>query len=276
MTKSCKSQHSASAYFCLPRFIPEFFFAKNCNVSLFAASLGCKFQKTRKMKKTFLIGLAAMLMSCNLLAGPETQNREVAKFSGIDAREGIKVNIVQGTAESVKVTAHPDYINDLVTEVEGGTLVIRWARKVNFKSRNATVDVVATDLNRIVASSGASVKTDAIKADKMALASSSGAKLEISSISASKIDLNSSSGASIVVEGTAQRADLDASSGARIKGPNLTVGEASASASSGASVSVTVTDKFSADASSGGSIRYGGKPQISDVRSSSGGSISKL
>ncbi len=215
-------------------------------------------------------------MSCNLLAGPETQNREVAKFTGIDAREGIKVNIVQGTAESVKVTAHPDYINDLLTEVEGGTLVIRWARKVNFKSRNATVDVVATDLNRIVASSGASVKTDAIKADKMALASSSGAKLEISSISASKIDLNSSSGASIVVEGTAQRADLDASSGARIKGPNLTVGEASASASSGASVSVNVVDNFSADASSGGSIRYGGKPQISDVRSSSGGSISKL
>lgn len=228
------------------------------------------------MKKTILFGLAAMLMSCNLLAGPETQNREVTKFTGIDAREGIKVNIVQGSAESVKVTANAEYISELVTEVENGTLVIRWAGKVSFKKRNATVDVVATDLNRIVASSGASVKTDTIKADKIALASSSGAKLEISSISAAKIDLNSSSGASIVVEGTAQRADLDASSGARIKGSNLTVAEAAASASSGASVLVTVTDKFSADATSGGSIRYGGKPQFSDAKASSGGSISKL
>lgn len=276
MTKSCKSQHSATAHFCSPRFIPEKFFSKNCNVSLFAASLGCKFQKTRKMKKTFLIGLATMLMSCNLLAEPVTQNREVAKFSGIDAREGIKVNIVQGTAESVKVTAHPDYINDLVTEVEGGTLVIRWARKVNFKSRNATVDVVATDLNRIIASSGAMVKTDSIEAAVLNVGSSSGARLEINGVSASKIDAESSSGALLEIEGTTKRADLDASSGARIKGSKLTANEAKASASSGASVSVNVVDNFSADASSGGSIRYGGKPQISDVRSSSGGSISKL
>ncbi|MBO7143427.1 MAG: DUF2807 domain-containing protein [Salinivirgaceae bacterium] len=228
------------------------------------------------MKKTLLIGLAAMLMSCNLLAESETQNREVAKFSGIDARNGIKVNVVQGTAESVKVTANADYINDLITEVESGTLVIRWDNKVKIKSRNATVDVVATDLNRIVASSGAFVKTDTIKADMLKLASSSGARLEVGGVSASRIDVGTSSGASVEVSGKAEQADLDASSGARIKGSKLSVSEAKASASSGASISVNVSDNFSADASSGGSIRYGGKPQFSDVKASSGGSISKL
>ena len=228
------------------------------------------------MKKAFLFGLAATLMSFNLLAGNETQNREVAKFSGIDAREGIKVNIVQGTAESVKVTANADYISELVTEVESGTLVIRWDKKMKIKNRNATVDVVATDLNRIVASSGASVKADTIKADMLKLASSSGARLEVNGVSASRIDVGTSSGASVEVSGTAARAGLDASSGARIKGSKLTVGDASASASSGASISVSVTDNLSADASSGGSIRYGGKPQFSDVKASSGGSISKL
>ena len=228
------------------------------------------------MKKAFLIGLAATLMSCNLLAGPETQNREVEKFSGIEAREGIKVNIVQGTAESVKVTANADYISELITEVKSGTLVIHWAKKVNFKSRHATVDVVATDLNRIVASSGASVKTDTIKAEMLKLASSSGARLEVNGVSASRIDVNTSSGASVEVSGSAAHAGLDASSGARIKGAELTVADADASASSGASISVSVTDNLSADASSGGSIRYGGKPQFSNVTASSGGSISKL
>lgn len=218
------------------------------------------------------------MLSCtsSLNAAHLTQDREVAKFSGIDAREGIKVNVVIGQAESVKVTADDNYINDLITEVENGTLVIRWARKMNFRSRSATVDVVATDINRIVASSGASVKSKTLDVNTLATAASSGARIEIDSLHASKLDAESSSGALIVLSGEAERAELDASSGARIKGSNLTAGNAKASASSGASVSVNVTDNLAAAASSGGSIRYGGKPQMSDISASSGGSISKL
>lgn len=217
-----------------------------------------------------------VMSGSSLRAGEVTQNREVENFTGIDAREGIKVNIVRGEVESVKVTANPNDIDDLITEVKNGTLTIRWGSKISFRRHGAEVDIVANDLNRIITSSGASVKADTLQIEALVLAASSGSRINVASVGVSKIDVRSSSGSSVTVSGQAKSAEFDASSGARIKGGQLYADIAEVTASSGSSVSVYVDDNLAASASSGGSIRYGGKPQFSNVKASSGGSISKL
>ena len=232
------------------------------------------------MKKFLLLFLGVSVLSIGYAINRNsdyiTSNRQVSGFSGIDAGQGLKVNVVHGDAESVVVKAPVDLIDNIVTEVKSGTLMIHWDKKSSIKApRDIEVDVTAIEIARVKASSGATVVTDTIKGSTLVFAASSGAQIN-TMVAAGTVTVQSSSGSSVLIVGTAQLADFDVSSGARISGDKLTAAEGRANASSGGSASINVTTKFDAKASSGGSLRYCGTPSFTNVASSSGGSISRL
>ena len=232
------------------------------------------------MKKLLLLLLGVSMLSISYAIKRDsdcvTSVRQVSGFTGIDVGQGIKVNVVIGSTDSVVVTAPIDYIEEIKTEVKNGTLVIHWDKKRNIKSpRNVEVDVTAIGIVRIKASSGATVTTDTLTGDNLVFAASSGARINAMA-KANKVTAESSSGSSVMIAGSAQNVDFDASSGASISGDRLTAANGKAEASSGASVSVNANVNLEAQASSGGRVRYSGKPNMVNISTSSGGSISRL
>ena len=232
------------------------------------------------MKKLLLLLMGVSVLSIgyaiNRQSDLSTQTRTVSGFTGVDAGQGIKVNIVHGDADNVVVTAPADYIDEIKTEVKNGTLVIHWDKKKNIKSpRNITVDVTTIGIVRVKASSGATVTTDTLTGDYLTFVASSGARINAMA-KASKVIAESSSGASVMIAGKSQNVDFDASSGASISGDKLTAVNGKAEASSGASVTINANANLEAEASSGGRVRYSGTPTMVNVSSSSGGSISRF
>jgi hypothetical protein len=83
------------------------------------------------------------------------------------------------------------------------------------------------------------------------------------------------SGAIVELAGKVGTLNVDASSGAGFRGYNLKATKCIAESSSGAGIQITVDKEISADASSGGYIRYKGEGLIRNIDVSSGGSVKK-
>lgn len=218
------------------------------------------------MKKLFSSLLAlTMLFSFALgqevVAGENVQKRNVDGFHAIKTSAGIQVILTKGNKEELAVTASDaDLLDKVRTVVSNGVLRISrdndnwrfWERRRNWK---VTVYVSYTTLDGLDASSGGSIQAKSVNFDKLTA--------------------DVSSGGTITLSGSAKMLSVDGSSGGIFRGYDLAVTNCKADVSSGAGVQITVTKEISAEASSGGFIRFKGEGLIRDINVSSGGSVKR-
>lgn len=238
------------------------------------------------MKKTlaFIFGL---FLSVSLLAQKQindanAQVRDVKNFHAIKVSNGIELTLTQSGSEAVAVSATDIEDRDKIkTVVEDGVLKIYfdvdtwkwWRNNRGTKRLRAYVSVIKLD--DLDMSSGSSVKVEGeIKSDKLGLDISSGAqfngKIEVGSLS-----VDQSSGAQVNISGKASSINIDGSSGSVFNGYELIVENADIDTSSGSVAELTINKELSAEASSGGSIRFKGSGVIRNIKTGSGGAVSK-
>lgn len=227
------------------------------------------------------------------------ENRNVGQFSGIQVSTGVKLVFKQENNTSVKVFADADKLQNVITKVENGVLKVYIDNKgiKNLRFKNLSVNVSSPKMDRIKASSGSHFTVvNQITGKEMTLDASSGSivagKFHISgtsnveassgsnikaSISSDKVLVKSSSGSSITLEGDAEYISIDASSGSSCKTDQLKANVGVIESTSGSSVSVNAKDKLTVKASSAGSVRYRGNPEIdSNISKSSAGSLNQI
>jgi len=202
------------------------------------------------------------------------ETRQVNPFTGVDASAGINVYLFQGNEEKVVVEADENIKDLIVTRVEGDVLKC-YVKGSILSSKKMNVYVNFKTLNKINASSGSDVFGETvINAERLDLDVSSGAEMKVE-VNATHIKCNASSGSDAIVKGTASSFKAEASSGSDINAENLTVKSCDASASSAGEIKITVTEQITADASSGGDVRYYGNPKNERINESSGGDVSR-
>lgn len=237
------------------------------------------------MRKIILTGLC-FLMAVTLFAQKEindanAQTRDVKGFHAVRVSTGIQLIITQSTSEAVVVSAASLEDRDRIkTVVENGVLKIYydynfWKLLKEKGNRKLRAYVSIINIDDLHASSGARAEIEgSIKTDKMGLDASSGGVIK-GRIEANSINADQSSGAVINISGSAKSLSIDGSSGSVFQGYDLSVDNCSADVSSGANASVTINKELSAEASSGGYIAYKGSAVVRNIRTSSGGHVSK-
>ncbi|MEI9920331.1 MAG: head GIN domain-containing protein [Bacteroidota bacterium] len=227
------------------------------------------------MKKFSVILLLVVVASAAFAQQQET--RQLAKFNGIRVGEAIDVYLKKGDKESARVEVDGVNLSDVETEVAGNTLRIQM-RSGNYRNhRTVKVHVTYVDIGRISSSSAANVFNEegsTLKTSTLDITCASAGTVELK-VEAESISIDVASGGGIVLEGKAKRLTLEASSAGSVDAYNLECETVNATAASGGSAKVNVTKSLSADASSGGSIRYRGNPTTTNTDSSSGGSVKK-
>ncbi|MET4074019.1 head GIN domain-containing protein [Hymenobacter sp. UYCo722] len=206
------------------------------------------------------------------------QLRDVASFHAVEVSNGIELSLASGTTQRVEASADDaDQLERLKTEVRDGVLKISFDRKLSetwtmTKTRHLRVNVTATSLDALHASSGAKAEVvGAFTTQKLDVEASSGATIK-ANFSSTDLRAQVSSGGVATLAGSAQRLDVAASSGGVFRGDALMARACEATASSGGDVAVAVQETLTAHASSGGDVRYAGSPRVSK-RTSSGGSV---
>lgn len=217
----------------------------------------------RKICLFLSIGLFLLqsVQAQNEIKEPNSQKRTVASFHGIEASAGVQVFITKGSKEELAVSVDDlAYLEQVKTTVSNGVLIIsrksEWKFWNMWKNYNIRVYVSYTNLDELEASSGSSIIGTGVALKNL------------------KAEVNS--GGQIKLAGKLGSLDVESNSGGNFKGNDLEVVNCKADASSGGTIQITVSKELSAEASSGGSIRYKGEAMIKNISTGSGGSVKKL
>lgn len=225
--------------------------------------------------------------------------RKVGEFTGIQVSAGVNVVYKQESSTSVKVIADADKLQYIVTRVENGILKVyidnKGVKSLRFK--NLSVNVSSPRMDNIQVSSGSNFSVvNSINESNMNIEATSGSNIKgsfsisntinvsVNSGSNIKATVNSgtfifkgTSGSSAKFEGHSDSGTFEISSGALCKAEDLNVNVATVESSSGGSISLGVKGKLSANASSGGLIKYKGNPEIeSKIGKNSSGSLQQI
>lgn len=253
-----------------------------------------KIINSSETKKSMVSSIKTNLNSDSNSSYLNGEARNVGDFSGIQMSTGVNVIFKQEKPTSVKVIADADKLQYIVTKVENGILKIYIDNKGvrNLKFKNLSINVSSPRLDNIDVSSGSNLTVvNSIQEKNMRIDASSGsnitgdfkvanaATISVSSgsnvragIIAGNISIKSSSGSNMSLSGTANSGTIDISSGALCKADDLKFTSLETEATSGGNLSVNVSDKLKVKASSGGTVRYKGRPEIdANISKTSGG-----
>ncbi len=202
------------------------------------------------------------------------ENRKVGSFDAISVGYGIDVHLHQSNKTSVSVKAKKETMENIITVVKNGTLVIKidnWRKRVKGKM---DVTIHVPNLKEISASGGSDVYGKGNwEMDNLEINLSGGSDLEME-LTANRLTCNASGGSDIDLIGSADKIDISCSGGSDVEAKKFMVKHCTVSASGGSDVEIHTTESIDASASGASDITYKGNPSQVKVHSSGSSDIS--
>lgn len=202
------------------------------------------------------------------------ESRNVSGFTKVSF--GISGNMYISIGNEFKVTLEGDKddLEDVITEVSGGRLVVKkdnW--NMNFNEK-VTVYITMPELEGLgVSGSGKAEIKDAVRTNDLNLSVSGSGKLYTSEVTVSDLKCSiSGSGDIILGGGNASRADLSISGSGNYTGETTKLGSVDISISGSGNCVVNVTESLKAGVSGSGDVTYIGNPKV-DARVSGSGKV---
>ena len=240
---------------------------------------------------TKIIITAVMALVSFLAQAQVSEFRKTGSFSKIEVESGIELIYSENSNVSIKAEAENEKdLRNLVTEVKGKTLRIYYATENKTTISNPLkiyVNANTVDSFKAVANAKIifknSVKSEEIQIDVASGASFNGmlaqnAKVTINAstgatfcgqVETDYLSGNFKTGATISLSGKAKKAVLNTSSGSFCTAKNLASENATINARELSSVLINGRGKINANAESGSSITYFGKPKAVNIAENS-------
>lgn len=220
---------------------------------------------------TFL--LFAIIFGINAQQPDHTQLRKVGSFDKVKAAKGINVTLIEADKEEVDVHIKNAEVSDVITEVKNRKLIIKMKTKI-YKNMAVQVYVKYKRLREIEAGSGATIDVEnTIYAESLNLRGGTDSNLLLD-IDVNTLEVNGSA-CKIELEGKAKYQDVNIGTGGKYLAFNLESKEVYAKAILGSVLEVSVEDKLSGTAGSGGVVYYKGEPEKIEKKENTGGKIKK-
>lgn len=236
--------------------------------------------KTQKF--VAIIALFSFILSGSMVFAQKTENREVRDFNSISLSIHAKVFITQDNSTSVKIKGDADDLDEIITEVEDGTLKIKrkknksWGWNNSFKSIEVYV-TSATIKNLKISGSGNIVAKSSIKTDNANYAISGSGNIFIEDLSAENIECHISGSGDINLEGNGlQELEIHISGSGNVNAGHLKSENVSVRVSGSGDCKVYATKNLNARVAGSGDIYYRGKPESVDSKSAGSGSIKSI
>jgi hypothetical protein len=206
------------------------------------------------------------------------ETRDVKDFTKVSF--GVSGNLYINIGPEFKVVLEGEKrdIEDIITDVSGGKLVIKnenW-RMHNWRmngNEKVTVHITMPELKGLgVSGSGKAEIKDAVKTEELNLNVSGSGKIYTTDITISSLDCGISGSGDIILggSGTSSRADISISGSGNYVGEPLKIESAEIHISGSGNCSCYVTESLRAGVSGSGNVTYEGNPRVDAHVSGSG------
>ncbi len=223
------------------------------------------------MKKTFF---AVVLIFTTFLSFSQARvNRDLSAFDKVIVAGDIKLELTQCGKEDAAIVVKEASPDEVITEITGRTLKIKFNAYKFSKKGEATVFLNFNKIREISVEAGAeatlrtTLKADFFKAEV------SGGGVFSGDVNVNALELRAVQGAVLKVNGKAASVEGTANTGGEIRGKELECEDAVIKANTGGTVSVAVTKSIDATAGTGGTVYYKGNPLKESTSSNLGGTI---
>jgi len=205
-----------------------------------------------------------------------TENRAVSNFDRVEFAIPGKLNVQQGSTESLGVSGEDNILPLLVTNVSAGKLTIRFKPGYNIHTtKPLEFTLMVKDLNEIGVSSSGSVFVQSLDTGNLDLTLSSSGSITIETLHANNITARISSSGDISLAGNADQLNLQISSSGKFQAADLQINSADVGISSSGDATLWVIQDLKAHISSSGNVYYYGSPTVTQSLSSSGKVIAR-
>lgn len=239
------------------------------------------------MKKTYLslllvAGLITTSFAQRTINDANAEKRTVGSFHGIDVATGIELTLTKGTTEEVAVSASEiEFRDKIVTEVRNGILRIHYETKtgaINKKneSKRLRAYVSYKSLDLLHVTTGAEAKIDGVlEATTFELKANTGGLVK-AEINIGTLTVDQNTGSKITLNGKVDKLEAEGDTGSKFMGENLTTNTCMIEMSTGAGIYISVEKELSVKADTGGYIKYKGNAGIREIKTNTGGYVSKI
>ncbi|MES1198218.1 MAG: head GIN domain-containing protein [Chitinophagaceae bacterium] len=239
------------------------------------------------MKKLVLSFLLLSLLSGALLAqktvnDANAEKRTVSSFHGIEVSTGIKLLLTSGSTEEVAVSASEiEYRDKIVTSVENGILKIHYETKlgaINKKNQNKDLRAYVSykTLNYLNANTGAEVEIkNKLVASVFELKANTGGEVK-GEVNIGTLMVTQSTGSRITLSGETDKLEVEGGTGSKFMGDDMNTKTCDVNVGTGAGVYLMIEKEMNVKASTGGYVKYKGAGGIRDIKTNTGGIVSRI
>jgi hypothetical protein len=239
------------------------------------------------MKKTLLslslfVGLVITSFAQRTIKDDNAEKRTVSSFHGIDVATGIELTLTKGTTEEVAVSASEiEFRDKIVTEVVNGILSIHYETKsgaINKKneSKRLKAYVSYTSLDLLHVTTGAEANVDGVlEATTFELKANTGGLVK-GEVNIGTLTVDQNTGSKITLTGKVDKLEAKGDTGSKFMGENLATNTCMIKMSTGAGIYISVEKELNVKADTGGYIKYKGNAGIREIRTNTGGYVSKI
>jgi hypothetical protein len=237
-----------------------------------------KAMKTITAQKNFILQIILLItlaITISLSASAAKQDRSVKNFSKIEISGAFDVTMTQGTVEKLSIDADDKVLNKIITEVKGGTLIIRMENN-NFSHNDIRAELTFINLDGIEISGAVKITgTNHMKFTGLDINGSGASKLNLD-FTATKLDCDFSGASNVTLKGNTSDLDADLSGASDLDAEGLKAVNCTLECSGASKASVFATASLKVEGSGATQVSYAGNPTNLDTDMSGASKLNKI
>jgi len=234
------------------------------------------------LSSLLLVALVITSFAQKTINDANAEKRTVGAFHGIDVATGIELTLTKGTTEEVAVSASEiEFRDKIVTEVVNGILKIHYETKsgaINKRkeSKNLRAYVSYKAIDVLHVTTGADVKIEGVlEVTTLDLKANTGGLVK-GEVNIGTLTVDQNTGSKITLTGKVDKLEAEGDTGSKFQGEDLATNTCSVEMSTGAGIYISVDKELNVKANTGGYVKYKGNAGIREIKTNTGGSVSKI
>lgn len=231
--------------------------------------------------KVLVLGLLLLGLFAVSAVNAEEEKRDVDAFSEISLNISAKLYLEQGDEQSIRLVGKESTLEDIITEVKGRRLIIRFPNKSifqrNFNPGKVEIYVTVPEVGALGVSGSGDIVCDELKARILEMAVSGSGNINIDELSSKKVKaaISGSGNINIGKGGPADELAVSISGSGNYNGKGFEADDVTVRTSGSGNASVKSNGSVTARVAGSGNIYYGGNPSI-DASVAGSGKIKKM
>ncbi len=206
----------------------------------------------------------------------QTETRSVTGYKGIKLSASFHVTVVQNGNEGVTIHADDNLLPFISTEVERGTLVIKWSeRSLNVSHKKITITVSAKEIDDLSIAGSGHIMVDTLNSTRLKAAIAGSGDININNLTSDTIKVSIAGSGDFAAGGTTNDFEASIAGSGDIKAGRMKAKNSKLSIAGSGNAVLWTTDLLKLSIAGSGDVRYYGDATISKSVAGSG-SVKRL